>query len=51
MWWSAQIGQRLAREQMTQIRGLLDQALGELNPGDQQPQARVVPLTKAVASA
>jgi hypothetical protein len=49
MWWSAQIGQRLAREQMTQIRGLLDQALGELNAGDQLPQAMPLPLTQAVA--
>ncbi len=32
MWWSAQIGQRLAREQMTQIRALLEEALGDAEP-------------------
>lgn len=30
MWWSAQIGQRLARDQMAQIRAQLQEALGEL---------------------
>ena len=29
MWWSAQIGQRLARDQMAQIRALLEEALGD----------------------
>lgn len=29
MWWSAQIGQRLARDQMAQIRGLLAESLGD----------------------
>lgn len=30
MWWSAQIGQRLARDQMGQIRAQLQEALGDL---------------------
>lgn len=51
LWWSAQIGQRLARTQMATIRALLDQALGELAHEAAPAQAAPVALGPTAASA
>lgn len=50
LWWSAQLGQRLARVQMAQIRGQLDEALGELAPAP-APDRGAALVAPAVAAA